>query len=155
MYATLPSSLIEERGQLQKSIEEINLQKAKTIKQDLKASLRDLNGAKVILQKIEIPNGDALKQLSFELKQEIDGLVLILAADVDQKPLLSVMFADTILDKHDLNASEMVRLMAKEIQGGGGGQPFYATAGGKDLAGLDKSLEIAKQYLKEKAKIEF
>ncbi|MEQ8556215.1 MAG: alanine--tRNA ligase [Cyclobacteriaceae bacterium] len=149
------SSLIEERGQLQKSIDETNLQKAKTIKQDLKASSLGVNGANVILQKIDIPNGDALKQLSFELKQEIDDLVLILAANVDQKPLLSVMFADTILDKHDLNASEMVRLMAKEIQGGGGGQPFYATAGGKNLAGLDKSLEIAKQYLKEKAKIEF
>ena len=149
------SSLIEERGQLQKSIEEINLQKAKSIKQNLKAASMELNGVNVILQKIEIPNGDALKQLSFELKQEIDNLVLILAADVDQKPLLSVMFADAILSQHDLNASEMVRLMAKEIQGGGGGQPFYATAGGKNLAGLDKSLEIAKQYLKEKAKIEF
>lgn len=149
------SSLIEERGQLQKSIEEINLQKAKSIKQDLKAASMELNGVNVILQKIEIPNGDALKQLSFELKQEIDNLALILAADVDQKPLLSVMFADAILSQHDLNASEMVRLMAKEIQGGGGGQPFYATAGGKNLAGLDKSLEIAKQYLKEKAKIEF
>ena len=149
------SALIEEKGLLQKSIEEINLQKAKSIKQDLKASSMELNGANVILQKIEIPNGDALKQLSFELKQEIDNLVLILAADVDQKPLLSVMFADAILSQHDLNASEMVRLMAKEIQGGGGGQPFYATAGGKNLAGLDKSLEIAKQYLKEKAKIEF
>ncbi len=149
------SSLIEEKGQLQKNIEEINLQKAKSIKQDLKAEVQSSNGANVILKRIEAPNGDALKQLSFELKQEIDDLVLILAADVDQKPLLSVMFADTILSKHDLNASEMVRLMAKEIQGGGGGQPFYATAGGKSLAGLDKSLEIAKQYLKEKAKIEF
>ncbi len=149
------SSLIEEKGQLQKNIEEINLQKAKSIKQDLKSEVQSSNGANIILKRIEAPNGDALKQLSFELKQEIDDLVLILAADVDQKPLLSVMFADTILSKHDLNASEMVRLMAKEIQGGGGGQPFYATAGGKNLAGLDKSLEIAKQYLKEKAKIEF
>ncbi|MBV6640677.1 MAG: alanine--tRNA ligase [Cyclobacteriaceae bacterium] len=149
------ASLIEEKGQLQKNIEEINLEKAKSVKQDLKADVRAANGANVILKKVTVPNGDALKQLSFELKQEIDNLVLILAADVDQKPLLSVMFADTILNKHDLNASEMVRLMAKEIQGGGGGQPFYATAGGKNLAGLDKSLEIAKQYLKEKAKIEF
>ena len=149
------ASLIEEKSQLQKNIEEINLEKAKSVKQDLKADVRAVNGANVILKKVTVPNGDALKQLSFELKQEIDNLVLILAADVDQKPLLSVMFADTILNKHDLNASEMVRLMAKEIQGGGGGQPFYATAGGKNLAGLDKSLEIAKQYLKEKAKIEF
>ncbi len=149
------ASMIEEKSQLQKRIEEINLQKAKSIKQDLKAAVWESNGANVILKKIEIPNGDALKQLSFELKQEIDNLVLILAADVDQKPLLSVMFADTILNKHDLNASDMVRLMAKEIQGGGGGQPFYATAGGKNLAGLEKSLEIAKQYLMEKAKIAF
>ncbi|XOV90926.1 MAG: alanine--tRNA ligase [Bacteroidota bacterium] len=149
------STLLDEKGQLEKSIEAFNKQKSKSIKQDLKAAIKTVDGISLIVEKVDIPSGDVLKQLSFELKQEIGDLVLILAADVDKKPLLSVMFADTILKKYDLNASEMVRIMAKEIQGGGGGQPFYATAGGKDLNGLDKSLEIAKEYLKEKAKIEF
>ncbi len=148
------SALMQEKDQLLQQIEQINLAKSQSVKADLKSDVRSFNGVNVILKTIDIPNGDVLKQLSFELNKEIDNLILILAANVDKKPLLSVMFADAITTKYGLNASEMVRQMAKEIQGGGGGQPFYATAGGKNADGIGKSLEVAKKYLKEKAEIE-
>ncbi len=147
-------SLMEEKIQLQKTIEEINLEKSKSVKEDLKSKVIAVDGLNVILGKVTLPSGDLLKQLSFELKKEIDDLVIILAADIDDKPLLSVMFADSVLEKHLLNASELVRSMAKEIKGGGGGQPFYATAGGKESSGIEKGLEVAKAYLLEKAKIQ-
>jgi alanyl-tRNA synthetase len=62
--------------------------------------------------------------------------------------MLSVMFSDNLVSERSFNASNTVRELAKEIQGGGGGQPFYATAGGKDINGLDKALAGAKKNLK-------
>ena len=119
------------------------------IKQELKELVEDLSGIQLIQYESKFPNADMIKQLSFELKNEIDNLVLIIGADISGKPLLSVMF-DEGLVKTGLNASDMVREMAKEIQGGGGGQPFYATAGGKNIEGLSKAMSIGKKLLVEK-----
>jgi alanyl-tRNA synthetase len=80
----------------------------------------------------------------------LTGLVLILAANLEDKPMLSVMIDESLVASKGLNASELVREMSKEIKGGGGGQPFYATAGGKEIAGLGKALEVAKSLIEAK-----
>ena len=145
-------SLIEEKNQLQKQIDELNQQQGSALKKDLINQIEEINGIKVITQEVKLPDANVLKQLSFELKNEVPNLVAVLAANLNEKPILSVILDDALVQKLGLNASEMVRAMAKEIQGGGGGQPFYATAGGKELAGLSKALEIGKKIIYEKLK---
>jgi alanyl-tRNA synthetase len=93
---------------------------------------------------VKIPHADALKKISFEIKNEIENLVAVLAADIDGKPQIAVIIDETLVNSKGLNAGNAVRELAKEIQGGGGGQPFFATAGGKDLSGLTKVLEKAR-----------
>ena len=146
------SSLLEEKSDLQKRIDELNVEKAKGLKDELKKSAVETDGIRVIVKKVEVPNADVLKQLSFDLNRELEDLVLILGAEIENKPLLSVMFAKTIVDKHQINASEVVRSMAREIQGGGGGQPFYATAGGKNPEGIEKALNLGKDIIEESLK---
>jgi alanyl-tRNA synthetase len=79
------------------------------------------------------------------LKNEVENVVAVLAAEIEGKPQIAVILQEGLVDALGLNAGQMVRDLAKEIQGGGGGQPFFATAGGKDLAGLPKVVEKAKE----------
>ena len=72
---------------------------------------------------------------------------MVLAADVEGKPQIAVAIADNIVKEKGLNAGNIVRDLAREIQGGGGGQPFFATAGGKDISGLDRVVEKAKALI--------
>ncbi len=147
-------SLLDEKNELQKRIDELNQQQGSALKADLIKSVREINGVKVITQVINVPDANVLKQLSFELKNEVPNLVAVLAANMNEKPMLSVIMDDSLVKEHGLNAGEMVRGMAKEIKGGGGGQPFYATAGGKDVAGLPKALEVGIQLLNDKLNTE-
>jgi len=87
-----------------------------------------------------------MKQVAFDLKREVENLVLLIAANINDKPMLTVMLSDELV-KDGLNANEIIRKMASAIKGGGGGQPFYATAGGKDLAGLDEALILGKEMI--------
>ena len=143
------SDLIQEKAILQKELEISQGAQTQNLKQELKGLVEHLNGIQFIQYQSKFSNADMIKQLSFELKNEIDDLVLIIGANINGKPLLSVMIDERLI-KSGLNASEMVRAMAKEIQGGGGGQPFYATAGGKNLDGLSKAMERGRELILEK-----
>ena len=99
----------------------------------------------VISERVILPSGDALKKLSFELKNEVNNLFAVLAADIDGKPQISVIIDEALVKDKGLNAGQIVRDLAKNIKGGGGGQPFFATAGGKDISGLDKVVEQAQE----------
>jgi alanyl-tRNA synthetase len=103
-----------------------------------------MNGVNSIIQKISVPNAEVLKKISFELRNEVENLFAVLAADVDGSPQISVIIADNLVVDKGLNAGNLVREFAKAIKGGGGGQPFFATAGGKDLSGLDQVISEAK-----------
>ena len=142
--------LLDDKAQLQKDLESINQEKAKGLKQELAKAAVNVGDCNVILQEVSLPNAEVLKQLSFELKNEMIGLVLILAANLEGKPMLSVMIDEKVIHSQGLNASDLVRAMSKEIKGGGGGQPFYATAGGKDVSGLSRALDVAKSVIEEK-----
>ena len=138
--------LIEEKNKLSKDIEALNLEKTKGLKQNLLKEVFEENGVNCLFSKIEIPNADALKKLTFELKNEVKDLFLVLAADISGKPQIAVAVSENIVKEKGLNAGNIVRELAKEIKGGGGGQPFFATAGGKDLNGLDQVVLKAKAY---------
>ena len=145
------STLIQEKGNLQKQLEISHGVQTQNLKQKLKEIIEDLSGVQLIQYESTFPNADVIKQLSFELKNEVDNLVLIIGANINGKPLLSVMIDESLI-KTGLNATNMVREMAKEIQGGGGGQPFYATAGGKNVEGLSKAMVTGKKLLAEKVR---
>ena len=143
------TALVAERSKLAKEIENLLAEKGKLVKADLKGKVTHDNGINVLIEQVEMPTADVLKKLSFELKNEIDNLVMVLAADIEGKPQLSVMVDDALVKQLGLHAGDMVKSLAKLIRGGGGGQPFYATAGGSDLAGLSKVPDAARKMLSE------
>jgi alanyl-tRNA synthetase len=140
-------ALIQERNELRKELESLHTQKAGALKQELIKGIQKLNGTNQILAQISLPSADALKKLAFELKNEVDNVIVVLAAEIEGKPQVAVLISDNLISEKSLNAGLLVRELAKEIDGGGGGQPFFATAGGKNLSGLPSVLVKAKSLL--------
>ena len=130
-------------------MEQFLTEKASVIREELKSKAVSLNGMNVICEKIELSSADAIKGLSFDLRNQIENLVLLLGAEVDGKPHLSLIVSDNLVKEKNINASNLIRNIAKEIQGGGGGQPFYATAGGKNSHGLDAALKMGYKLVSE------
>lgn len=137
-------ALLQERNELRKEIESLHLQQAGALKEELIKKAESFHGVNLILAEIKLPSADALKKLAFELKNEVDDVLAVLAAEIDGKPQIAVVINEDLVSSKGLNAGNAVRELAKEIQGGGGGQPFFATAGGKNLAGLPNVLAKAK-----------
>ncbi len=143
------ADLLTEKEELLKELAAMEQEQGKQIKNLLMSSKQEKNGVAFIGHVGAFPSADVVKQISFELKNEVEGLLLLIAADIKGKPQISVMLSDSVVAR-GLNAGEMVRAMAKEIQGGGGGQPFYATAGGKNVDGLAKALQVGTKIVEEK-----
>ncbi|PIY09787.1 MAG: alanine--tRNA ligase [Flexibacter sp. CG_4_10_14_3_um_filter_32_15] len=141
------STLVEQNALLLKQIQEFQEKEARNIKKNLLTEVKNENGINILIQKISIPSADALKNLSFELKNEVENLFAVLAADIEGKPQIAVTISPELVEEKGLNAGKIVKDLAKNIKGGGGGQPFFATAGGKDLSGLDKVVEEAFEIL--------
>lgn len=142
-------ALMEERSLLRKEIEVLHLKATEEIKESLKNQAKSLNGYQLVSALIKLPNGEALKKLSFELKNEMEDVIAILAADIGGKPQLAVVISDRLVKEKGLHAGKLVKELAKEINGGGGGQSFYATAGGKDSSGLPRVLSKAEAILQQ------
>lgn len=140
-------TLLEENNRLKKEVEKAIMEKASGLKDDLKAKAQSINGINFIAETVALPNAEAIKNLAYQLKDVVENLYLVLAADLDGKPLLTVMISDNLVKEKGMNAGNIVCELAKEIQGGGGGQPFFATAGGKHVAGLKLALEKAKSFI--------
>jgi len=140
--------LLLQNHRLQKQIEEFERKAASGIKLELKNKLQHINGVNVIAEVIQLDSAQAVKDLAFQLKSEIDNLFLALGSVIGGKPSISVMIAENLVAEKGLNAGAIVREAAKEMQGGGGGQAFYATAGGKEVSGLSAAVEKAKSFVK-------
>jgi alanyl-tRNA synthetase len=139
--------LLEDNSALQKQIDSMLREKAKGLKLELLTKKQNINGINFIAERIELDSADAIKDLSFDLRNQIDNLFMVLGAEVKGKPSLSVIISDNLVKDKNLNAGAIVRELGKEILGGGGGQPFYATAGGTNSQGIAKALAKAKDYL--------
>lgn len=139
-------ALLDENAKLKKEIEKSILAKAGDMKQDIAAKAENINGINFIAAHIDLPNADAVKNLAFEVKALVPNLYLVFTTLIDGKPGITVMIAENIVSE-TLNAAKIVRELGKEIQGGGGGQSFYATAGGKNPDGLQQVLLKAKSFI--------
>ena len=140
--------LVAQNSRLQKQIEEFERKAASGIKDELKKKIQSINGVNVIAEVIQLDSAQAVKDLAFQLKGEVENLFLVLGSAIGGKPSISVVIAENLVAEKGLNAGAVVREAAKEMQGGGGGQAFYATAGGKDLSGLSAAVEKAKSFVK-------
>ena len=134
-------SLVDENADLKKKLEAFVNAKAQEIKKELLRHVTEENGIKIISSKIDLDNAEAIKTISFEMKNQLPGSVICLGAEVEGKAHLSLIISEELVKEKNLDASKIIREAAKEIQGGGGGQPFYATAGGKNPEGILPALE--------------
>ena len=139
---------IEEHDSMKKEIEAFQAQAVERAAKQLVDKAREVNGVKVVTAVLPM-NPAAAKDLAFKIRAAVDSsLLCVLGTHDNNKPQLSIMMSDDMVSDHGLNAGQMVREAAKLIQGGGGGQPHFAQAGGKNADGLsaavDKVLELAK-----------
>ncbi|HLT50369.1 MAG TPA: alanine--tRNA ligase [Arenibacter sp.] len=139
-------ALLEENSHLKKQIEGLIKDKAKNLKGDLLRELTEIGGVQFLARKIDLDAGGT-KDLCFEMGGDRDDLFLLFATEQDGKALLSCYISKGVVAQKNINAGTIVRELGKCIQGGGGGQPFFATAGGKNPAGIAEALEKAKEYL--------
>ena len=139
--------LLDENALLQKQIEQFTAEKTQRVKHTMLGKIKSVKGINIIAERVELPTADAIKNLSFELKNQVDNLFFLAGAEIDGKALLSLIVSENLVKEKNLNATNIIRELAKDIQGGGGGQPFYATAGGKNPDGLSKAIERAESFL--------
>ena len=136
-------SLVTENNKLQKEIESFKAKAAINLKGDLLEKVKEINGVNVLIEEVGVAAG-SVKNIAFQLKTEVDRLFLVLASKAGGKPTITILISDELVAEKDWNAGTLVRELGKHIQGGGGGQAFFATAGGKNVNGIDAALEAAR-----------
>jgi alanyl-tRNA synthetase len=147
LMATVQKFISEHDG-MKKEVEKFQAQAVENIKDKLLAHAETYNGIKIVRSVMPM-SASAAKDLVFKIRAAVPERLLCVIGTVEgNRPLLSVMISEDLVKEHNLNAGALVREASKLIQGGGGGQPHYATAGGKNADGLhaavDKVLELAK-----------
>ena len=139
-------TLQAENTKLKKEVENLLKDKAKNLKGELLDELEEVNGIQFLARKLDL-DAAGIKDLSFEMGGNKDNLFLLFGTEQNGKALLSCYISKELVAAKNLNAGTVVRELGKFIQGGGGGQPFFATAGGKNPAGITEALEKARDYL--------
>ncbi|WP_369047942.1 alanine--tRNA ligase [Tenacibaculum sp. UWU-22] len=140
-------NLQDENAALKKQIEGLLKDKAKNVKQELKAQLEEINGVQFLATKVDLDQ-NSIKNILFELGSEMDNLFAVVAASpAPEKAILTCYISKNTANEKGYNAGKVVRELGTYIHGGGGGQNFFATAGGKNPEGISKALEQAKTYV--------
>jgi alanyl-tRNA synthetase len=139
-------ALQEENASLKKEIEQLLKAKAGNLKGDLIASATLVNGVNFIATKTDL-DAKSVKELAFDIEREMNDLFMIIGAQDGDKATLTVIISKNIVDENSLDAGKIVRDLGKHIQGGGGGQSHFATAGGKNAAGIDAALAAAREMM--------
>ncbi|URC14656.1 MULTISPECIES: alanine--tRNA ligase [unclassified Flavobacterium] len=140
-------SLQEENIQLKKQLEILLKDKAKNMKGDLAKELQEINGVQFLAKQVDL-NPEGAKDLAYELGNSYHNLFVVFATAQEGKPMLTCYISKEIVAEKNLNAGQVVRELGKYIQGGGGGQPFFATAGGKNVDGISEALTKAIDFVK-------
>lgn len=133
--------LTRENSEYRKQFEAYTHRERKTARERLQGSIQKTGQVNLIVEDIGLPSADQIKSLAFELKSEINNLVLVLGANLEGKAHLTIMISENLVTELPLDARELVREVAGDIKGGGGGQDFYVTAGGKDPGGIPTALD--------------
>jgi alanyl-tRNA synthetase len=137
---------MSKNDELNKKLAQIEKDKAKNIKTELKNKITELNGVP-FLEAIVPLDGSSIKDILFQFKSEMDSLIAVIGGKSEGKCTLSILISENLVKEKSLNAGNMIRNAAQHIQGGGGGQPFFATAGGKNPKGITDALQQAKTYI--------
>ncbi|MEJ6750758.1 MAG: alanine--tRNA ligase [Bacteroidia bacterium] len=140
-------ALQKENVDLKSKVETYEASQLGDVKGDLVKGMHTVNGVNSIVEIIQVSNAGQAKDLAFQLKEEIENLFCVLLADLDGKPSISIMVSDNLVKDKGYNAGALIREWAKEVKGGGGGQPFFAQAGGADVSGLPKVKELAINFV--------
>jgi alanyl-tRNA synthetase len=140
-------NLVEQNKELQKALDAAGNKIVAGIKDSLLSKAEEINGVNLIAQKVEL-SADNARNLVFGLAKALDNAMIVIATVNNNKPMLMVSVAKNLTEEKGLHAGNIIRELAKEIKGGGGGQPHFATAGGKDPSGIDAALSKAADFLK-------
>ena len=138
------SNLVEENNELQKQLQSLIKEKGQSVKNDLLKKIENRNGINFLAEQIAFDSAEELKNILFEIRNQTENCVCVLGAEVKGKPSISVIISDNLVADKNLNAGNIIKDLAKEINGGGGGQAFYAQAGGSKLEGLKVAIDKAK-----------
>ena len=141
------TALKEENELLKKQLEDLIKEKTKRVQGELTYKLEEVNGIRFFAKKVDL-DAAGMKDLAFSIGNSTDNVFLLIGSEKDGKALLTCYISKNLVSERNLNASDIVRELGKLIEGGGGGQPFFATAGGKNPAGLNEALKKAKEYIK-------
>jgi len=141
------SALSEENNALKKELEKYHAEKIVRIKDNLLKTISVVNGVNFISSMVDLDNADQIKKLAFDLRNETSNLFCVLGADLEGKANISIIISDNLVAEKGFDAAKIVQELGKEIEGGGGGQKFFASAGGKNPGGIAIVLEKAKSYL--------
>ncbi|GJQ07146.1 alanine--tRNA ligase [Capnocytophaga cynodegmi] len=140
-------NLQEENNRLQKELENLKKEQAKNLKSNLKNEFKEVNGIAFLSQKVNLDIVN-LKDLAFQLGNEVPNAFILFGSEQDGKALLLCYISKDLVSEKGLDAGKVVRELGKYIHGGGGGQPFFATAGGKNPAGIEEALKEVENYIK-------
>ncbi|MEM7186783.1 MAG: alanine--tRNA ligase, partial [Bacteroidota bacterium] len=142
------NKLQNEHSALQKQVQQLLKEKAKNIKGDLKTEIKSIDGVNFLAKQLDL-DAAGMKDLAFELGGEIENLFLLFGAANNGKALMACYISKDLAGERGLDAGKIVRELGKHIQGGGGGQPFFATAGGKNPDGITAALAEFENYLQK------
>ncbi len=134
---------------LNKEFESIKNKEKASLSKNIGSNITKIGEINFIAEIISVSNASDLRDISFQIKKNVDNLILVLGTELSGKANLSLMISDNLVSEKTLDASKLIRKIAKEIQGGGGGQAFFATAGGKNPGGLKAALSKAKELISE------
>ncbi|NNE25609.1 MAG: alanine--tRNA ligase [Saprospiraceae bacterium] len=140
-------ALQEENKQLKKALDKVQQSKAGDIQGSLKDKVETVDGVNVLAEKLDLTDSKAAKTLLFNLEKEIGDAAFMIGIEANSKPQLMLMFSKSIIEQKGVHAGNMIREFAKHINGGGGGQDFFASAGGTKVEGIDAALKAFKEAL--------
>ncbi|MBN2480571.1 MAG: alanine--tRNA ligase [Bacteroidales bacterium] len=145
------SNLMDEKASLEKQIENFTKLQVDNFKKQLIQNLKKYNKVSIITGNLKNSVADTgiIRDIAYQLRNEVDSLFLVIGALIDSKPHLAVMISDDLVKDRDLDAGKIIRIAAREFSGGGGGQPFFATAGGKDPDKIDGAISKAVEFVYE------
>ena len=141
------ASLQDENKELKKQIEKLMSEQAGALQGELRNKSENINGVNFISARLPLNDSKAIKTLAYQLEKELGDAMIVFGAEVNGKPQLTIAISENLTKEKDLHAGNMIRELAKEIAGGGGGQAFFATAGGSDVSGLDRAIEKARELI--------
>ena len=139
--------LLEENKSLKSQLSDYQSKEIAAIKQSLMAGVKNVDGIHYVISDLGIVDEKDAKTLSFQLEKELGNAYILFGLISNHKPMLMLHISAELVKSKSMNAVMIIKDLAAHIQGGGGGQPFYATAGGKKADGIQAALNEAKSKL--------